>query len=92
MYRISNSTAPKAQTFFSLQVMKAMKAELENSGLSEEEIFHKTQVLMKAFGKEGESDLAEYSLAGKQKNSALRKIDLSPKDFAQVWCEKESQY
>lgn len=62
-----------------------MKAELSQSGMSEEEILHKTQVLMKAFGKEDKkAGLAEFSLASKQKNSALRKVDISPKDFSQV--------
>jgi hypothetical protein len=65
--------------------MKAMKAELKMSGMSEEDILHKTQVLMKAFGRnDPTATLAEYALASKQKNSALKKIGTSPKDFTQV--------
>ena len=39
-----------------------MKLELGASGLSEEEILHKTQLLMKAFGKEDTASTAEYRL------------------------------
>lgn len=64
------------------EVMKAMKAELRNSGMSEEEILQKTQVLMKAFKREDPTaTIAEYALASKQKNSALKKNNTSPKDF-----------
>nr|XP_040575722.1 uncharacterized protein LOC121124624 isoform X2 [Lepeophtheirus salmonis] len=66
------------------EVLKAMKAELLDSGMSEEDIFRKTQLLMQAFGRDESGSLAEYSLVGKQKNSALKKIELSPKDFAQI--------
>ena len=62
-----------------------MKKELQASGMSEEEILHKTQVLMKAFGKnDPAASMAEYALAGKQKNVALKQINIPPKDFAQV--------
>lgn len=61
-----------------------MKLELANSGMSEEDILRKTQLLMKSFGKDEGSSLAEYSLASKQKNSALKQNATSPKDFAQV--------
>ena len=42
--------------------MKAMMAELQASGLSEEEILEKAQILMKAFGKEDAGSTAEYKL------------------------------
>ena len=61
-----------------------MKAELAASGLSEEEILHKAQMLMKAFGREDSSSMAEFSLASAQKNAALKQNGTSPKDFAQV--------
>ena len=61
-----------------------MKAELAASGMSEEEILHKAQMLMKAFGKEDTSSMAQYSLASAQKNVALKQMQTSPKDFAQV--------
>ena len=61
-----------------------MQLELKNSGMSEEDILRKTQILMKAFGKEESSTMAEYSLASKQKNSALKQNGTSPKDFATV--------
>jgi len=64
------------------EVLKAMQTELKNSGMSEEDILRKTQVLMKAFGREESSSMAEYSLASKQKNSALKLNGTSPKDFA----------
>ena len=55
--------------------MKAMKAELRNSGMSEEEILKKTCVLMKAFNREDPgASMAEYNLASKQKNLALQQI------------------
>jgi len=64
------------------EVMKAMKAELKASGLTEEEILQKTTVLMKAFNKtDPTADIAQYALASKQKNSALKKNNTSPKDF-----------
>ena len=62
-----------------------MKAELAASGLSEEEILHKAQMLMKAFGREDSSSMAEFSLASAQKNAALKQNGTSPKDFAQVF-------
>ena len=61
-----------------------MKAELAASGLSEEEILHKAQMLMKAFGREESSSMAQFSLASAQKNAALKQNNTSPKDFAQV--------
>lgn len=65
--------------------MKAMKAELKASGLTEEEILQKTTVLMKAFNKtDPTADIAQYALASKQKNSALKKNNTSPKDFTLV--------
>ena len=70
--------------YFIFQVLKAMKAELAASGLSEEEILHKAQMLMKAFGREDSSSMAEFSLASAQKNAALKQNGTSPKDFAQV--------
>ena len=68
--------------------MNCMKAELSKSGLSEEEILQKTLTVMKAFGRgddsEGDSSLVELSLASRQKNSALKEANISPKDFAKV--------
>ena len=61
-----------------------MKAELAASGMSEEEILHKAQMLMKAFGKEDNSSMAQFSLASAQKNVALKQMGTSPKDFALV--------
>ena len=62
-----------------------MKAELAASGMSEEDILAKACLLMKAFGREdATASMAEYSLAGKQTNSALKKNNTSPKDFTQV--------
>ena len=52
--------------------------------MSEEDILRKTQLLMKSFGREESSSMAEYSLASKQKNSALKQNETSPKDFATV--------
>ena len=67
------------------KVMKAMKAELRNSGMSEEEILKKTCVLMKAFNREDPgASMAEYNLASKQKNLALKNNGTSPKDFTLV--------
>ena len=67
------------------QVMKALQAELKNSGMSEEEILAKTSVLMKAFKRSDPSaDIAQYALASKQRNSALKKNNTSPKDFTLV--------
>ena len=40
-----------------------MKAELAASGMTEEEILLKAQVLMKAFGKEDTTSMAQYSLS-----------------------------
>ena len=42
--------------------MKAMQEELAASGMSEEDILEKTQLLMKAFGKEDTASTAEYRL------------------------------
>lgn len=62
-----------------------MKAELANSGLSEEEILRRTTLLMKAFGRcDPTATMAEYALASKQRNTALRKNNTSPKDFTIV--------
>ena len=62
-----------------------MKAELRNSGMSEEEILKKTCVLMKAFNREDPgASMAEYNLASKQKNLALKNNGTSPKDFTLV--------
>ena len=58
--------------------------ELAASGLSEEDILHKTQLLMKAFGKEEVGSTAEYKLLSKQKNKALVKAEIPPKDFSAV--------
>merc|ERR1712089_263 len=44
------------------EVLNAMKLELAASGLTEEEILHKTQLLMKAFGKEEVASTAEFML------------------------------
>merc|ERR1711962_1509608 len=55
------------------EVLNAMKLELAASGLTEEEILHKTQLLMKAFGKEEVASTAEFMLMSKQKNQALQK-------------------
>ncbi len=74
------------------QVMKAMKKELQASGMSEEEILHKTQILMKAFRREDPTaTMAEYALASKQKNVALKQIKIPPKDFTQVGVLSEHQ-
>ena len=40
--------------------------------------------LMKVFRREEASSMAEYSLASKQTNGALRKNETSPKDFTLV--------
>ena len=65
--------------------MKAMKAELRNSGMSEEEILLKTCLLMKCFNREDPgASMAEYNLASKQKNLALKNNGTSPKDFTLV--------
>jgi len=67
------------------EVMKAMKAELKNSGMSEEEILLKTCILMKAFNREDPGlSMAEYNLLSKQKNLALKNNGTSPKDFTLV--------
>merc|ERR1719348_2278407 len=66
------------------EVMAAMKLELAASGLSEEEILHKTQLLMKAFGKEEVGSTAEYKMLSKQKNKALVKAEMPPKDFTAI--------
>merc|ERR1719402_561205 len=58
--------------------------ELEESGMSEDEILAKTQLLMKSFGKEDTASTAEYKLLSKQKNMALKKAGISPKDFTAV--------
>ena len=68
--------------------MNCMKAELSKSGMSEEEILQKTLTVMKAFGRGDDSaedsSLVELSLASRQKNSALKEANISPKDFAKV--------
>ena len=61
-----------------------MKMELAASGMSEEEILAKAQLLMKAFGKEDTASTAEYKLLSKQKNKALVKAEIPPKDFSAV--------
>ena len=61
-----------------------MKMKLAASGLTEEEILAKTQILMKAFGKEEAGSTAEYKLLSKQKNKALIKAEIPPKDFSAV--------
>jgi len=66
------------------EVMNIMKMELAASGLSEEEILAKTQILMKAFGKEETGSTAEYKLLSKQKNKALIKAEIPPKDFTAI--------
>merc|ERR1719400_2697898 len=67
------------------EVMKAMKAELRNSGMSEEEILLKTCLLMKCFNREDPGlSMAEYNLLSKQKNLALKNNGTSPKDFTLV--------
>lgn len=66
------------------EVMAIMKMELAASGLSEEDILHKTQLLMKAFGKEEVGSTAEYKLLSKQKNKALVKAEIPPKDFTAI--------
>lgn len=65
--------------------MKKMKEELRNSGMSEEEILMKTSVLMKCFKREDPTaSMAEYALANRQKNSAMKMNGTSPKDFTLV--------
>ena len=66
------------------QVMNILKMELAASGLSEEEILAKTLLLMKAFGKEDAANTAEYKLLSRQKNKALVKAEIPPKDFSAV--------
>jgi len=66
------------------EVMNIMKMELAASGLSEEEILAKAQLLMKAFGKEDAASTAEYKLLSKQKNKALIKAEIPPKDFSAI--------
>merc|ERR1719339_536845 len=66
------------------EVMNIMKMELAASGLSEEEILAKAQLLMKAFGKEDAASTAEYKLLSKQKNKALIKAEIPPKDFTAI--------
>ena len=64
--------------------MNILKMELAASGLSEEEILAKAQLLMKAFGKEDAASTAEFKLLSKQKNKALVKAEIPPKDFSAV--------
>ena len=64
--------------------MNILKMELAASGLSEEEILAKTLLLMKAFGKEDAANTAEYKLLSRQKNKALVKAEIPPKDFSAV--------
>jgi len=66
------------------EVMNIMKMELAASGMSEEEILAKAQLLMKAFGKEETGSTAEYKLLSKQKNKALVKAEIPPKDFTAI--------
>merc|ERR1719422_45113 len=66
------------------EVMNIMKMELAASGLSEEEILAKAQLLMKAFGKEDTASTAEFKLLSKQKNKALVKAEIPPKDFTAI--------
>ena len=66
------------------QVLKIMKMELAASGLSEEDILHKAQMLMKAFGREDTASTAEFSLISAQKNAALKQCNVTPKDFSTV--------
>jgi len=66
------------------EVMKAMCDELAASGMSEDEILEKAQLLMKAFGKEDTASTAEYKLLSKQRNTALHKAGISPKDFTAI--------
>jgi len=66
------------------EVLNIMKMELAASGLSEEEILAKAQLLMKAFGKEDAGSTAEYKLLSKQKNKALVKAEIPPKDFTAI--------
>merc|ERR1719193_1566998 len=72
------------------EVMKAMLDELAASGMSEEEILEKTQILMKAFGKEDTASTAEYKLLSKQKNVALKNAGISPKDFTAVMLARKA--
>ena len=65
--------------------MKCMSKELSKSGMSEDEILETTKALMKIFGKEdSECSLLDLGLVSKQPNSALKKAEISPKDFAKV--------
>merc|ERR1719225_112130 len=64
--------------------MNIMKMELAASGMSEEEILAKAQLLMKAFGKEDTASTAEFKLLSKQKNKALVKAEIPPKDFSAI--------
>ena len=65
--------------------MKAMKAELKASGMSDEDILKKSCILMKAFKREDASaSIAEYNLPSKQRNVALKQNGTSPKDFTLV--------
>ena len=54
-----------------IKVMKAMMDELQASGLSQEEILEKAQILMKAFGKEDAGSTAEYKLLRLEYNISL---------------------
>ena len=68
--------------------MKAMKAELKASGMSDEDILKKSCILMKAFKREDASaSIAEYNLPSKQRNVALKQNGTSPKDFTLVSSE-----
>ena len=65
--------------------MKAMKTELSKSNFTDDEILSRTRKVMKAFGKEDEKgSLLDLSLASKQNNSALKRAQISPRDFAKV--------
>lgn len=74
-----------AITIYSLQVMKSMQEELGKGGMDEDEILQKTKALVKAFGKdESESSMLELTMVSKQANSALKKAEISPKEFVKV--------
>ena len=59
--------------------MKAMQRELENSGLSPEEILAKTMLLQKAMAGDNSQAFVNKSL-----QNALNAADMSPEDLAKV--------
>lgn len=63
----------------SFQILAAMRKELANSGLSEEEILAKTMLLQKALA--GDNSPA---FVNKTIKSALSAADISPNDLAKV--------